>query len=394
MKVAFVLPWYGPDIPGGAETAARQTAERLAARGHTVEVLTTCLRDLYSDWSENSHPAGLSSHNGVTIRRFPVLPRDRAAFNQLNWQLMNGLRIPPEQEATFIEEMFRVPALYDYIREHQDEYVFLFTPYMFSSTYFGAQIAPARTALIPCLHDEPYVWLGLYRPVLQNAAALIFFSPAEAAFARRLLGDQAAQLRVVAGSGVTAPAAPDPDRFRAKYGLQHPFLLYAGRREPGKNIDLLLDYWGRYQADGNRPMELILIGSGQVDIPPRLRAHTRDLGFVSIQDKNDAYAAALALCQPSVHESFSIVMMESWLAGRPVLVHADCAVTSDHTRRANGGLYFRQYTEFAACLDYFQANPAAAAQLGAQGRAYVLANYQWETVLAQYERVIAALAEG
>ncbi|MCA9987913.1 MAG: hypothetical protein KDE59_26575, partial [Anaerolineales bacterium] len=178
MKVAFVLPWYGPDIPGGAETAARQTAERLAARGHTVEVLTTCLRDLYSDWSENSHPAGLSNHNGVTIRRFPVLSRDRTAFNQLNWQLMNGLRIPPEQEATFIEEMFRVPALYDYIREHQAEYVFLFTPYMFSSTYFGAQIVPARTALIPCLHDEPYVWLGLYRPVLQNAAALIFFSPA------------------------------------------------------------------------------------------------------------------------------------------------------------------------------------------------------------------------
>ena len=87
-------------------------------------------------------------------------------------------------------------------------------------------------------------------------------------------------------------------------------------------------------------------------------------------------------------------MMESWLAGRPVLVHADCAVTSDHTRRANGGLYFRQYAEFAACLDYLQAHPTVADQLGTQGRAYVLANYQWDNVLAQYERVIAALAEG
>ena len=110
MKVGFVMPWYGPDIPGGAEAAARQIAVRLAAAGHHVEVLTTCLRDVYSDWSENVHPAGTSEEDGVTIRRFPVLPRNKAAFDALNWPLMNGLRIESEQEQTFIDEMFQGPG--------------------------------------------------------------------------------------------------------------------------------------------------------------------------------------------------------------------------------------------------------------------------------------------
>ena len=392
MKVAFVMPWYGPDIPGGAETAARHTAERLAAAGYEVEVLTTCIRDLYADWSHNAHPAGSSTHNGVTIRRFPVEARDKAAFDTLNWPLMNGLSISREQEQQFIDEMFRVPELFAFMQAHRDHYVFFFTPYMFNSTYYGAQIAPERSAIIPCLHDEPYVWLDLYRPVLRRAAALIFFSPAEQQFAQRLLGPLPEQLQVVAGSGVTGNQLTDVDSFRQKYGLHKPYLLYAGRREAGKNIDLLLEFWGRYKEDCENDLQLVLIGPGAVNIPESISRHTRDLGFIPLQDKSSAYAGALALCQPSVHESFSIVMMESWLADRPVLVHADCAVTSDHTRRANGGLYFRHYAEFASCLDYFQANPALAQRMGQQGAQYVRQNYQWDKVLAKYEQVIRTLS--
>ena len=55
-RIAFVPPRYGDDVVGGAETVLRQAAERLAARGWEVEILTTCVRDHYT-WA-NAYPPG------------------------------------------------------------------------------------------------------------------------------------------------------------------------------------------------------------------------------------------------------------------------------------------------------------------------------------------------
>jgi glycosyltransferase involved in cell wall biosynthesis len=114
----------------------------------------------------------------------------------------------------------------------------------------------------------------------------------------------------------------------------------------------------------------------------------RDLGFVSVQDKRDAMAAAAVFCQPSVNESFSIVLMESWLTGTPALVHGACAVTVEHCRRSNGGLYCVNSAEFAATLDYLAAHPQTAQRMGELGRDYVLANYTWPTIVDRYSAVL------
>ena len=46
MKVAYVVPRYGAQIRGGAETGARMMAEHLVAdRGDEVEVFTTAALD-------------------------------------------------------------------------------------------------------------------------------------------------------------------------------------------------------------------------------------------------------------------------------------------------------------------------------------------------------------
>jgi hypothetical protein len=155
-KIAFVAPWYGPDIPGGSEAEARRTAQHLHEAGFEVEVLTTCIKDFYGDWGKNYHRPGVEQVNGLPVRRFPVLPRDKAAFDQVNWRLMNGLPITAEQEQTFINEMIRVPALYDFMRQNAASYLFIFIPYMFATTYWGAQVCPQRSLVIPCLHDESY----------------------------------------------------------------------------------------------------------------------------------------------------------------------------------------------------------------------------------------------
>jgi glycosyltransferase involved in cell wall biosynthesis len=147
----------------------------------------------------------------------------------------------------------------------------------------------------------------------------------------------------------------------------------------------LYRYVRRYVEAGHE-LRLVVIGSGPVT-PPRHAAFDFR-GFVSETAKAQACGAALALCQPSHHESFSRVIMESWMAGRPVLVNENCPPTRGHVERSKGGLAFRSYEEFAAAVDWLKANPALATQMGRNGQRYVQQNYLWPLVVDRFERIV------
>jgi len=57
--IAFVIPWFGESLKGGAEQQVWQVSNRLAKRGHKVEVLTTCCASFLEDWSTNHLPSGV-----------------------------------------------------------------------------------------------------------------------------------------------------------------------------------------------------------------------------------------------------------------------------------------------------------------------------------------------
>ena len=390
MKLAFVTPWYGRDIPGGSEAEARRTVGHLHRAGYDVEVLTTTIRDLYADWSTNHHAPGTTVEDGIPVQRFPVERRDKKAFDELNRQLMEGRLISPAEEEVFNREMFRSPELYAYIEQHQDNYLFFFIPYMFPTTYIGAQICPQRSVMIPCLHDEAYARLNVHGVVFPQVKALLFHSDAEKALADALYPAPEGQIRLVIGEGVDTEWQGDGTRFRQKSGLgETPFVLYAGRREPGKNTPLLVRFWQRYVRGSERQVKLVLIGPGRVSLPADSGKAIIDLGFVSAQDKYDAYAAADVFCLPSVNESFSLVVMESWLARTPVLVHGQCAVTREHCVKSHGGLYFTNYAEFAATIEYLLDHPLTASRIGENGRQYVLANFTWPLIIEKYADLIS-----
>ena len=267
-KLAFVTPWYGPDLPGGSEAETRRTVHHLHEAGLEVEVLTTCIKDFYGDWATNHHRPGVDTVNGITVRRFPVLPRDKEAFNQVNWRLMHKLSVTAVQEKTFINEMFHAPELYQYIAQHSQEYLYFFIPYMFASTYHGIKTCPQRSILIPCLHDEGYARMRLFKELLPQAKGMVFFVEAEMKLAERLYGAPNGQLRQVVGAGVDTDFTGDGTRFRQKYKIEGPLLLYAGRREMGKNVPLLIQFWHRYMKENGRSAHLALIGPGQINPPP------------------------------------------------------------------------------------------------------------------------------
>lgn len=393
LKLLFVTPWYGAKIPGGMEAETRRTAQQLALAGFDVSVATTCIRDFYADWDKNYYRAGVSVEDGVRVHRFKVGKRNKSAFDGVNAQLMAGRLVSAEEEQTYINEMINCPDLYDFLRQTEPDTILIFIPYMFATTYFGAQIHPERSLIIPCLHDEAYARMQIYADVLPHLHTMILHTYAERDLADQLFGNNHGQERVVLGEGVDSDFSAEPQgrtrqphRFRQKYNIEHPFVYYTGRREAGKNVPLLLRYWSRYVSERSTPIQLLLSGPGDLrDLPPQ----TRDLGFIPKQDMHDALAAASVFCLPSVNESFSLVTIESWLARTPVLVHGDCAVTREHCVRSNGGLYFQNYAEFAATLDFLLTKRDVAERMGELGRSYVLNNFTWPIIIEKYKELLA-----
>ena len=386
-KISFVLPWYGIEIAGGAEFLCRNFAEQLAARGVDVEVLTTCGKELSSNWNQNFHRTGAEKINGVTVRRFEITPGNHEVFNRLNYQLLKGFRISAADERRFMEESINSQSLLQFVRESASERVLVCLPYLYGLPYKAAGIFPDRTFLLPCLHDESYAQMGIIRELHHRVAGIIFNSEQERTFARDLYGLDTNPQAVV-GMGIDEPPSPDAARFRAKFNIKGPFLIYIGRRDATKNTPLLVKLFESYKRDEKRDLKLIFLGAGSIAVPPKIRRDVVDLGFVPAQDKFDACAAALALVQPSVNESFSIVIMEAWLCGAPALVHADCAVTREHCVASNGGLYFGSYLEFREMVNLLLDEPRVRQRLAQDGASYVRANYRWDQIIERFMKFI------
>jgi glycosyltransferase involved in cell wall biosynthesis len=380
LKLAIVLPWFGPDTAGGAEAHARQLAGALQRAGIAVEVWTTTARDARSPLAPYYH-AGDDDVDGVPVRRFAA---NLGARSQITSQFAAPHPIP---ELNLLQSLTGSDALLHALAEERDRRLWVFFLYAFPTSFWGAQIAGDRGYLIPCLHDEPYAYNTTTRRLLRTVRKVLANSAPEADLIRRLADLPPDRVSVV-GEGIDLARRGDGSRFRRERALDGPLIFFAGRRDHSKNFPLLWAYFEEYLARRGPIVRLVAGGPGDLRIPPALRSHVIDVGFLSEGGKHDAYAAADIFCNPSLLESFSIVLMEAWLQGTPALVHADCAVTVDHCRAANGGLWFRTYREWEACLDRLLREPDTARQLGSQGQTWVKANCRWEDVAQRFIDVV------
>ena len=387
-RIAFVSPRYGDDVVGGAETVLRQAAERLAGRGWEVEILTTCARDHYT-WA-NAYPAGSERHGDLTVFRFPVVhPRESSLWQSLDRRIRLGSSLTMAEQHAWVNGRFRVPGLFHHLVAHGHSYrAMVFSPYLFWTTVVGATVAPERTVVIPCLHDENYAYLPVFRPLLAGSAQVWFMSEPEHQLAHRI--GPVAPTHPVTGEGVLVPERSDPAGFRARHGLTKPYALFVGRRESGKGWQDLLRAYVRAVTRLGVDLDLVTFGVGKVDAPSLVADRVRDLGWLPDEEVGDAYAAAAAYIQPSLFESFSRTIMEAWLAGTPVIANGASDVVRWHCERSGAGLLYTDEYELAQYLALVADNPGRLDGLGALGRKYVLANYTWDAAL---DRMEAALEE-
>jgi glycosyltransferase involved in cell wall biosynthesis len=401
VRLALVTPWYGRELIGGAERLVWDLAHALARNGAQVEVLSTCARSFLHDWSANYHRSGTSvDAGGVTLRRFSVDARDRVAFNRANTALMSVPRVALHGDRTvldpgpaqdFVRENLGSRALLAYLEAHGANYdAVLFAPYLYGPTLQGLPLVAERAFLIPCLHDEAYAYLEPVRAAFAAARGVLFNSAGEEETAGAIYGPGVLSKSCVIGHAVDAIAPPPaPVAIGAFAPHRSRYVLYLGRQDRSKNVDFLLDAFRTFR-EGRVATSLQLVLAG-----PHGAAHggdgVLDLGVVSEPAKAALLTYARALAQPSLHESFSRAVYESWSARRPVLVHGDCRATARAVEDSGGGWVGTtrdEWTKMFAALD--ESADADVDAFGARGWAVAMENGTWDDVARRTLEAIRA----
>ena len=423
MKIAFIVQRYGTEILGGSEYHCRLIAERLAPKHH-VEVLTTCAQD-YITW-KNEYPEGSDRVRGVTVRRFAnARTRDIHAFNRYSEWIFNNAHSRDDEFEWLRQQGPWCPALLEYLERNQQQYdVLIFFTYLYAPTVLGAKIAPHKSILVPTAHDEPAIHLEMYKELFSLPAGLAYNTEVERRFLTTHFSMRAIEEETI-GCGVELPHAQDYPRegttsggeeeqaavdedaaandasptfrphlaqrgsmFRRRHRLHGPIALYGGRIDPGKGCEELIEYFSTYVEDGG-DASLVLMGVKLMPLPEE--PFIRFAGYLPDQERVQALEAATVVVVPSPYESLSLLALESFAVGTPILANARSEVLVEHCRKSNAGLYYADRDEFTEGLKLLAADHRLRATLGRHGRDYIRQNYRWDVILAKYEKMFAKL---
>jgi glycosyltransferase involved in cell wall biosynthesis len=386
VRILYAVQRYGETIVGGSEAAARAFSEQLVLQGHEVEVVTSCATS-YVDWADEYEP-GTSELNGVTIHRLPVISvREPERFGPLHSWMVSG----PKPAPHFVQQLWAKhmgPDLDGYqawLLANIGRFdLAVFMTYLYATTTRGLATVAGRipTIVQPTAHEEPPFQVRVYDTLFRQADAFLFFTPEERAVVQRRFGF--VPIGETIGIGIDLETAKNPNNFRQRFDLEtYPYLLYVGRIDAIKGSREAYEFFETYKRRNPGPLKFVFVGERISDSPPH--DDVIFTGYVDEETKRQALAGSVAMIQPSRFESFSIVLCESWVQGRPAIVHADSEVMVGQARRSGGALPYSGFAEFEAAVDLVLADPTLADQMGASGRLYVKQNYRWERVLQGFE---------
>lgn len=367
-RVAIVSFRFGAEIVGGAETSLRTLAQALQTSGWQVEIFTTCATT-ESRWT-NDAAAGTVRLDGLTVHRFPIDAHDPGTHGEIVRAIVeaDGL-VDVEMARRYLASSIHSTALLDALRGRRSEFAAIVAgPYLFGLTADIAREFRGQALVVPCFHDEPLARLPLWPTLYGEAGGILYHSVEEKRFAETRLGVNHPNAAVM---GTVLASPPRPEDTGAE--LPRPYVVYCGRYSAQKNVPLLLEWARRYRAAHADGLDFVFMGSGDVKLPREPWLH--DLGRLAENDKQAVLRNARALVQLSTQESLSLVALEAWAVGTPVIAHADCAVLAGHIERSGGGAVVADAAAFAELLTELQADEPARCQRGANGRAYVLATY-------------------
>ena len=380
MKLAFIVQRYGLEINGGAELHCRWVAEHLK-KYHDVGVLTTRAFD-YITW-KNHYPEGEEIVNGIPVKRFPVTrPRNPQRFGRIQNSILENEHTLEDELNWLEEEGPHAPSLIDYIHDHQTDYdYFLYFSYRYYHSYWGIITLPHKSILVPTAEHDPVIHLRIFRELFKKPRAFVYNSVEEKKMINSLSRNENIPGDVV-GVGTEIPPVYSSQKFRQKFGLTGDYVIYIGRIDENKGCVQLFNYFQQFKKEESVDVKLVLVGSSKLNIPSH--PDIVYLGFLSEQDKFSGLDGSLMLMMPSFYESLSMVTIEAWALGKPVLANAQCEVLKGQCQRSQAGLYYQNYAEFRAAFRLLLQSARLREAMGKNGEKFFRDNYTWEVIENKY----------
>lgn len=284
MRVAVVCP-YSLGVPGGVQTHVLALGRAL--RGLGIDATVVAPTD-----------GRLESDPGVPVR---------SVGGSIGFRV-NGSTAPLAVGPVVAARARAAVRGFDVVHVHE--------PLQFAVSLVATTTAPHPVVGTFHAAADSMAWYGALKPVFRLAVhrldASWAVSPAAAALVDRYFG-----LRPpIEPNGVEVArfAAAEPLELRRDVG--GPVVLFVGRDEPRKGLDVLLDAWPRVQA-AVPTSELWIAGPGTESASgPGLRA----FGAVDDDTLPRLYRSADLYCSPArFGESFGIVLLEAMAARTPVV---------------------------------------------------------------------------
>jgi glycosyltransferase involved in cell wall biosynthesis len=295
-----------------------------------------------------------------------------------------------EEELNWLdEEGPMIPGLIKELGNRENEFdYFIFFSYRYYHSFHGISRFRKKSILVPTAEHDDVIYLRLFKDLFNLPGAIVYNSHEEKAMINRISGNDSV-IGDIVGVGSEIPASFSPRTFREKFNIQGHYFIYIGRLDENKGVPELLSFYLKFLNETKVDFTLVLMGKSLIEIPDHL--NIRYLGFVTDREKFDGLKGSDFLIIPSQFESLSMVALEAWAIGKPVVANGRTEVLQGQCQRSNAGLWYTNYEEFKSIILLLQQNPSLRSNLGENGIRFFQNNYSWPVIEDKYRRIIGRL---
>lgn len=382
-NILIITSIYSGNPTGGSDKHTKELVQILQSKFH-ISILTTTADD-YITW-RSVFPPGVSEPENYKIIRFmPKKERKPGVFNSYLHRLLKRREISYRDCIEFLDKQGPVvPDLINFVEKNQNNYDFIIlVGYLYYPIVYSLSVLKKKAILIPTLHDEQPAYFPIYKKIFTDELIYSFNTPEESSLFEKIYGFSPSRSEVI---GITTSISENTPQLTL---ISRPYALYIGRMDPGKGINSLIEFFSKWSEKSSKKIDLILAGNNppEMNLPPSIKY----AGKISENEKYGLIKGADLVINPSPNESFSILIMEAWSLGIPVLVNKKSEVLQKHCIRSNGGLFFEDFESFSATLDYLLENPIQRTQMGVNGKKYVNMNYSVDVIKEKYLKLFSYL---
>lgn len=373
LRCLLVCHYYPPHV-GGIETVVQAEAERLAARGHEVTVLT-------------SGTPGTVLEGSVRVVRV-------AAWNVLEQRA--GAPFPLFSPRLLLEAVRRARRA-DVVHIHDCFYLSSWSAAFFAALWrrplvLSQHVAVVEhpSALVSAVQRLVYETIG--RMLIHRARAVFVINELVGGFVAGL-GARPDKVRVLS-NGVDGerfrPARDEAERaeLRARHHLpaDRPLALFVGRLVPKKGIDIAVE------AARGEEFDLVVLGPGSLAAADQPGVHV--LGSRGAAEVAELMRACDLLVLPTAGEVFTLAVKEAMSSGLPVVTTDEPEYEGLGVDRKGMALVPRTAEAVRAAILEILGDGVMRERMAAYSAGYAAENFSWTGHVDSLEEWYRAVAEG